>query len=205
MHEGNGRHFGVQNVSDGTLRFMAVLTAILGAREHTTCFLDELETGLHPSRIWLLVRLIEEHVGQDELQVIATTHSPEVLDRMNDRTFEDSTVLANIQGHASSSAHRIADLPNAAKLRESHGLGRLLRNGLDGGRVVFRRRRRIGKRGRSRNGRPVNVLIIPEDSTRDQYILRPLFSRLFHDIGKPNARVRVCGEKARWRARGLEG
>ena len=116
-------------MSDGTLRFLAVLTAILGAREHTTCFLDELENGLHPSRIWLLLRFIEEHVGRDDLQVIATTHSPEVLDRMNDRTFEDSTVLANIEGHSSSSAHRIASLPKAAVLRESHGLGRLLRNG----------------------------------------------------------------------------
>ena len=129
VREGEGGHFGVHNVSDGTLRFMAVLTAILGAREHTTCFLDELETGLHPSRIWLLVRLIEEHTGRNGLQVIATTYSPEVLDRMNDRTFEESTVLTNIRGHSSSSACRIADLSNAAELRKSRGLGRLLRNG----------------------------------------------------------------------------
>ena len=129
VHEGNGRHFGVRKLSDGTLRFLAILTAILGAHRHTTCFLDELETGLHPSRIWLLLRFIEEHVGQDDLQVIATTHSPEVLDRINDLTFDDSTVLANIQGHVSSSAHRIADLPNAAELRASQGFGRLLRNG----------------------------------------------------------------------------
>ena len=129
VHEGSGRHFGLRDVSDGTLRFLAVMTAILGAREHPTCFLDDVETGLHPSRIWLLMRFIEEHVGRDDLQVIATTHSPEVLDRMNDRTFRDSTVLANIQGHPSSSAHRIAGLPKAAVLRESHGLGRLLRNG----------------------------------------------------------------------------
>ncbi len=129
VHEGNGRHFGVRNVSDGTLRFLAVLTALLGAREHTTCFLEELETGLHPTRIWLLVRLIEEHVGKNDLQVIATTHSPEVLDRINDRTFKNSTVLANIEGHSSSSAHRIANLPNADDLRKSQGLGRLLRNG----------------------------------------------------------------------------
>ena len=129
VREGGGGNFGVHNVSDGTLRFLAVLTAILGAREHTTYFLEELESGLHPSRVWLLVRLIEQHVGENDLQVIATTHSPEVLDRINDRTFRDSTVVANIQGNVSSSAHRIADLPNAAKLRQSRGLGRLLRNG----------------------------------------------------------------------------
>lgn len=38
----------------------------------------------------------------------------------------------------------------------------------------------------------MRVLIIPEDSTNDQYILKPLFSRLFRDLGAASARVRVC-------------
>ena len=38
----------------------------------------------------------------------------------------------------------------------------------------------------------MNVLIIPEDFRNDQYILEPLFKRLFATIGKGNAHVRVC-------------
>lgn len=38
----------------------------------------------------------------------------------------------------------------------------------------------------------MNVLIIPEDFRHDQYILKPLFSRLFRSMGKPRARVEVC-------------
>jgi len=38
----------------------------------------------------------------------------------------------------------------------------------------------------------MNVLIIPEDFRKDQYLLQPLFTRLFSLIGKPRARVRVC-------------
>ena len=38
----------------------------------------------------------------------------------------------------------------------------------------------------------MNVLIIPEDFRHDQYILKPLFSRLFRSIGKTRARVDVC-------------
>ena len=38
----------------------------------------------------------------------------------------------------------------------------------------------------------MNVLIIPEDFRNDQYILKPLFSRLFRSIGKPRVRVEVC-------------
>ena len=38
----------------------------------------------------------------------------------------------------------------------------------------------------------MNVLIIPEDFRNDQYILKPLFSRLFQSIGKRRIRVDVC-------------
>lgn len=38
----------------------------------------------------------------------------------------------------------------------------------------------------------MNVLIVPEDFRKDQYILKPLFQRLFRRMGKPAARIRVC-------------
>ena len=38
----------------------------------------------------------------------------------------------------------------------------------------------------------MNILIIPEDFRNDQYVLKPLFKRLFADIGRPRAKVRVC-------------
>ena len=38
----------------------------------------------------------------------------------------------------------------------------------------------------------MNVLVIPEDFRKDQYILKPLFEELLRSMGKPNARVRVC-------------
>ena len=38
----------------------------------------------------------------------------------------------------------------------------------------------------------LNVLVIPEDFRKDQYVLAPLVSKMFAEIGKPQARVRVC-------------
>ena len=38
----------------------------------------------------------------------------------------------------------------------------------------------------------MNILVIPEDFRKDQYILKPLVSRLFKHIGAPNPRVQVC-------------
>ena len=38
----------------------------------------------------------------------------------------------------------------------------------------------------------MNVLIIPEDFSNDQYILKPLFSRLFRTLGKSAVHLQVC-------------
>jgi hypothetical protein len=38
----------------------------------------------------------------------------------------------------------------------------------------------------------MNIVVIPEDFRKDQYLLKPLFQRLFADAGKPRARVVVC-------------
>ena len=38
----------------------------------------------------------------------------------------------------------------------------------------------------------MNILIIPEDFRNDQYLLKPLFTRLFARIGRRRARIEVC-------------
>ena len=38
----------------------------------------------------------------------------------------------------------------------------------------------------------MNVLVIPEDFRKDQYLLKPLFRRLLSESGRPSARVVVC-------------
>ena len=38
----------------------------------------------------------------------------------------------------------------------------------------------------------MRVLVIPEDFRNDQFLLKPLFERLFRSIGKARVRVRVC-------------
>ncbi len=38
----------------------------------------------------------------------------------------------------------------------------------------------------------MNVLIIPEDFRKDQYILKPIFERLFRSIGRRSAKIEVC-------------
>ena len=38
----------------------------------------------------------------------------------------------------------------------------------------------------------MNILVIPEDFRKDQYILKPILERLFRTLGKRRVNVRVC-------------
>ena len=73
--------------SHGTLRVLALLAALHDPSPAVrTVVVDEIETGLHPSRLKALVSIIRRRIdaarhqdGGYPLQVIATTHSPVVL------------------------------------------------------------------------------------------------------------------------------
>jgi predicted ATPase len=71
------------NMSDGTLRALAVLTALFqfAEPERATARLigiEEPETALHPAAAGLLLDCLRE--GARERQVVITTHSPDLLD-----------------------------------------------------------------------------------------------------------------------------
>ncbi len=38
----------------------------------------------------------------------------------------------------------------------------------------------------------MNVLIIPEDFRKDQFVLKPIVQKMFAEIGKPQAKVEMC-------------
>ena len=40
----------------------------------------------------------------------------------------------------------------------------------------------------------MNVFVIPEDFRKDQYIIKPLFTRLFQRLGAPSVEVTICRE-----------
>lgn len=40
----------------------------------------------------------------------------------------------------------------------------------------------------------MNVLVIPEDFRKDQYVLKPIIKAMMAQLGKPRAKVRVCSD-----------
>ena len=73
--------FTAVNMSDGTLRALAVLTALLqgGDAPPSLVGIEEPETALHPAAASVLWNALND--GADRTQVLVTTHSPDLLDR----------------------------------------------------------------------------------------------------------------------------
>ena len=129
MQERNDREISAYSASDGTLRFLAILAALLGPDPAGLYFIEEIENGIHPSRIHLLLDLIERQTGKGKIQVVATTHSPALFNVMSDPTFENASVVCRLPDSADAVIRRVSALPNARDLRKTQGLGRLLEGG----------------------------------------------------------------------------
>ena len=127
--EGNGRKVSVYSASDGTLRFLAMLAVLLGPHSAGLYFFEEIDTGIHPARQSLLLELIEKQSAKGKIQVVTTTHSPDLLNLVNDRSFENTSVVYRDEDSEDGIIRPLAELPNARKLRKTQGLGRLLSGG----------------------------------------------------------------------------
>ncbi len=74
------------HASQGTLVALALLTVLHGRDRPCVILLDDFDHSLHPRAQMELVRMIKELLELDELketQIIATTHSPYVLDEVS--------------------------------------------------------------------------------------------------------------------------
>ena len=127
--ERNGRKVSAYSASDGTLRFLGILAALLNEDAGGVYFFEEIDTGIHPNRLWLLLDLIERLTAKGKIQVITTTHNPALLAWMNDETFEHTSVVYRDEYWSDSVIRPIANLYHLRELRKEQGLEWVLTNG----------------------------------------------------------------------------
>ena len=123
--EANGRRVSGYSASDGTLRLLAMLAALLKPRRPGLYFFEEIDRGIHPSRLHLLVELIEKQTSEGDIQVVTTTQSPQLLSMLGDEAFKFASVVCRREDSRDAVIRPIHQLPNAAELRRSQSLGRL--------------------------------------------------------------------------------
>ena len=71
-----------RGMSDGTLRFVAIVTALLTLPERTLLLIEEVDNGLHPSRSEELVRALKSLGAERNIDVLCTTHNPYLVDAL---------------------------------------------------------------------------------------------------------------------------
>ena len=129
LKEESGIEISSRSASDGTLRFLAKLAALLDEDPTGLYIFEEIDNGIHPARLHLLVDLIERQTAKGAVQVVTTTHSPELISMVNESTFRNMSVVCRLEDTADAIIRPVADLPNAEDLRKTQGLGRLLAGG----------------------------------------------------------------------------
>ena len=97
--EKDGRSVSALSASDGTLRFLAILAALLGPEPASFYFIEELENGIHPTRLSLLVDLIESQTKRRGIQVVATSHSPLLLQFLSQESLEHASLVYRLPDH----------------------------------------------------------------------------------------------------------
>ena len=125
-------------MSDGTLRFLAIVAALLQAPAldahassasfdqavgQTTVVIEELENGLHASQAKLLLRLVREQVKKRRVRLLATSHSSALLDALSGDEHH-SIVVCQRGTDGTSGLHRLTELPNYVDVVTGGGLGR---------------------------------------------------------------------------------
>jgi predicted ATPase len=77
------RPLSATELSDGTLRYLLWIAALLTPRPATLMILNEPETSLHPELLGALARLIAK--ASQQAQVVVVTHAPRLISSLEEQ------------------------------------------------------------------------------------------------------------------------
>jgi predicted ATPase len=118
--------------SDGILRTLALLAALHSPEKPRVIVVEEPENGIHPRRLELLVDCLRRYAQSSpdgvQRQVIITTHSPYLVDKLR-----PEEILVATRDDKGTRVEPIADLERVRKLLEDAPLGEIWHRGSIGG------------------------------------------------------------------------
>ena len=108
----NGREFPAPVLSDGTLRFAAITAAFFQPDMPSMITFEEIENGIHASRVQLLLELLRSQAEYRKTQVVATTHSATVLDWLEEDDYKTTFFCKRDESTGESKICSLADVPH---------------------------------------------------------------------------------------------
>lgn len=113
-------------LSDGTLRCLAVLTALETVQEGARVIVEEFDNGLHASRTGVLAGAIWDASARRKLNALCTTHNPATLDALTPEQLGGVVVAYWDKAQQASRLIPLLELPRADVLLERGHLGDLV-------------------------------------------------------------------------------
>ncbi|EGQ7895305.1 AAA family ATPase [Vibrio parahaemolyticus] len=106
-----------RHINDGLLRFMAIFAQL--TKKQSALLLDEIENGVNPE---LIEKLVDSLV-EANTQVIVTTHSPMILNYMEDDVARAGVVYLYKNAQGATQAIRLFDIPSMQRKLKFMGPG----------------------------------------------------------------------------------
>jgi predicted ATPase len=123
--EEGSRKTSANSASDGTLRFLGMLAAMLGPKPARFYFLEEIDNGIHPARLALLMDLLDNQSRNKGIQIAASTHSPQVLRLIKSENLKFATLAYRLKGSIEGRLKPLPEVPNLLEVVRSKDIARL--------------------------------------------------------------------------------
>lgn len=117
-------------LSDGTLRTLAIAAALLSAAEGSLVIIEEIDNGIHPSRVKDLMERINNLAKRRNLSVLITSHNPALLNAIPAETIADVQFCYRNKKDGYSKLTRLQDIKDYPELVAQDEIGNLLTRGL---------------------------------------------------------------------------
>jgi predicted ATPase len=127
IEEAGGVTIPASRLSDGTLRWLSLLTILLHPDPPPLVCIEEPELGLHPDMIQPLAKLLLS--AAERMQLVVTTHSDDLIDEMSG----NPAAIIVCEKHLGSSVLKRLDAGQLSEWLERYRLGQLWRTGEIGG------------------------------------------------------------------------
>jgi len=129
IKEGN-KEFRAPVLSEGTLRFIALAAAFFQPSMPKVLVIEEIEKGLHPSRLRLLLELMRSQSKRTGTQVFATTHSPTLLNWLTEEDRKTTFVCTRDTESGATKMRSLAEVPKLEELiQKNYNLDQLFEEG----------------------------------------------------------------------------
>ncbi len=119
-----------RGMSDGTLRFLAITTALLTRPRNSLLVIEEVDNGLHPSRSKLLLNMLREIGTERSVDVVVTTHNPALLDEMGTEMIPFITVAHRNPNNGATELTLLENIEELPRLLSQGAVGEISSRGL---------------------------------------------------------------------------